>query len=74
MGRTDGGLSPLVSTTRQAGHMAKRKVGVEFSQSMLEPVRPGAASADRAKGVVLIDLESLQHFLIVHKTPLSLPK
>ncbi len=48
-----------MSTTRQAGHMAKRKVGVEFSQSMLEPVRPGAASADRAKGVVLIDLESL---------------
>jgi hypothetical protein len=34
------GIVPL--PTRQAGHMAKRRVGVEFSPSMLEPVRPGA--------------------------------
>jgi hypothetical protein len=28
--------------------MAKRRVGVEYSPSMLEPVRPGAVSPDRA--------------------------
>ena len=39
---------PLCLPTRQACHMAKRRVGVEYSPSMLEPVRPGAVSPDRA--------------------------
>jgi hypothetical protein len=32
----------------KADHVAKRRVGVEYSPSMLEPVRPGAVSPDRA--------------------------
>ena len=47
--------------------MAKRRVGVEYSPSTLEPVRPGAVSPER--GVVLADIHS--HLLIVNK-PLSL--
>jgi hypothetical protein len=51
--------------------MAKRRVGVEYSPSMLEPVRPGAVSPDRA-----LCLPTFSHFLIVNKTsslsPLSL--
>jgi hypothetical protein len=47
--------------------MAKRRVGVEYSPSMLEPVRLGAASRDRA-----LCLPTFSHFLIVNKTSLSL--
>ena len=47
--------------------MAKRRVGVEYSPSMLEPVRPGAVSPDRA-----LCLPTFSHFLIVNKTSLSL--
>jgi hypothetical protein len=43
-------------------HMAKRRVGLEYSPSMLEPVRPGAASPDKA-----LCLPTLSHFLIVNK-------
>ena len=47
--------------------MAKRRVGVEYSPSMLEPVRPGAVSPDRA-----LYLPTFSHFVIVNKTSLSL--
>jgi hypothetical protein len=53
--------------THQAGHKAKRREGVEYSPSMLEPVRPGAVSPDRA-----LCLPTFSHFLIVNKTSLSL--
>jgi len=47
--------------------MAKRRVGVEYSPSMLERVRPGAVLPDRA-----LCLPTFSHFLIVNKTSLSL--
>jgi hypothetical protein len=47
--------------------MAKRRVGVEYSPSMREPVRPGAVSPDRA-----LCLPTFCHFLIVNTTSLSL--
>jgi len=47
--------------------MAKRRVGVVHSPSMLEPVRPGALTPDRA-----FCLPTLSHYLIVNKTSLSL--
>jgi hypothetical protein len=47
--------------------MAKRRVGVEYSPSTLEPVRPGAVSPDRA-----LCLPTFSHFVIVNKTSLSL--
>jgi hypothetical protein len=61
--------SPLVFVypPAQAGHMAKRRVGVECSPSILEPVRPGAVSPDRA-----LCLPTFSHFVIVNKTSLSL--
>jgi hypothetical protein len=46
--------------------MAKRRVGVEYSPSMLEPVRPGGLSPDRA-----LCLPTFSHFVIVNKTSLS---
>jgi hypothetical protein len=46
--------------------MAKRRVGVEYSPSMLESVRPGAESPDRA-----LYLPTFSHFLVVNKTSLS---
>ena len=52
---------------RQACHMAKWRVGVEYSPPMLEPVRPGAVSPDRA-----LYLSTFSHFLIVNKPSLSL--
>ena len=42
--------------------MAKRRVGVEYSPSMLEPMRPGAVSPDRA-----LCLPTFSHFLFVNK-------
>jgi hypothetical protein len=39
---------PCVYPPAKAGHMAKRRVGVQYSPSMLEPVRPGAVSSNRA--------------------------
>jgi hypothetical protein len=47
--------------------MTKRRVGVEYSPSMLEPVRPGAMSPDRA-----LCLPTFISFVIVNKTSLSL--
>jgi hypothetical protein len=47
--------------------MAKRRVAVKYSPSMLEPVRPGAESPDRA-----LCLPTFSHFVIVNKTSLSL--
>jgi hypothetical protein len=47
--------------------MAKRRVGVEYSPSILEPVRPGAVSPDRA-----LCLPTFSHFVIVNKTSLYL--
>jgi hypothetical protein len=47
--------------------MAKRRVGVEYSPSLLEPVRPGAVSSDRA-----LYLPTFRRFVIVNKTSLSL--
>ena len=47
--------------------MAKRRVGVEYSPSMLEPVRPGAVSPDKA-----LYLPTFSHLVIVNTTPLSL--
>jgi hypothetical protein len=44
-----------------------RRVGVEYSPSMLEPVRPEAVSPDR-----VLCLTTFSHFLIVNKTSLSL--
>jgi len=58
---------PCVYPPAQAGHMAKRSVGVEYSPSILEPVRPGAVSPDRA-----LCLPTFSHFVIVNKTSLSL--
>ena len=58
---------PYVYPPAKAGHMAKRRVGVEYSPSMLEPVRPGAVSPDRA-----LYLPTFSHFVIVKKTSLSL--
>jgi hypothetical protein len=46
---------------------AKRRVGVEYSLSILEPVRPGAVSPHRA-----LFLPTFSHFVIVNKTSLSL--
>jgi len=40
---------------------------VEYSLSMLEPVRPGAVSPDRA-----LCLPTFSHFVIVNKTSLTL--
>jgi hypothetical protein len=48
--------------------MTKRRVGVEYSPSILEPVRPGAMSPDRA-----LCKSTFSHFVIVNKTSLSLP-
>jgi hypothetical protein len=45
---------------------AKRKVGVEYSQSMLEPARPGVLLPDWA-----LCLPTFSHFVIVNKTSLS---
>jgi hypothetical protein len=59
--RTDGG--PCVYPPAKAEHMAKRRVRVEYSLSMLEPVRPGAVLPDRA-----LCLPTFSHFLIVNKT------
>ena len=59
---------PCVYPPAEAGHMAKRRVGVKYSPSMLEPVRPGAASPDRA-----LCLLTFSHFVIVNKTSLSPP-
>jgi len=47
--------------------MDKRRVGIEYSPSILEPVRPGAVSPDRA-----LCLPTFSHFVIVNKTSLSL--
>jgi hypothetical protein len=47
--------------------MAKRRVGVEYSPSMLKHVRPGAVSPDRA-----LYLPTFSHFVTVYKTSLSL--
>jgi hypothetical protein len=41
--------------------------GIEYSPSILEPVRPGALSPDRA-----LCLPTFRHFVIVNKTSLSL--
>jgi hypothetical protein len=42
--------------------MDKRRVGVEYSPSILEPVRPGAVSPDRA-----LCLTIFSDFVIVNK-------
>jgi hypothetical protein len=55
-------ISDLPYPPAKAGHMAKRRVGVEHSPSMLEPVRPGAVSPDRA-----LYLPTFSHFVIVNK-------
>ena len=47
--------------------MADRRVWVEYSPSMMEPVRPGAVSPDRA-----LCLPTFSHFVTVNKTSLSL--
>jgi hypothetical protein len=47
--------------------MGKRRVRLEYSPSMLEPVCPGVVSPDRA-----LCSPTLSHFLIVNKTSLSL--
>jgi hypothetical protein len=70
LGDWDGPMAvraPLCLPSRQAGHVAKRRVGVEYSPSMLEPVRPGAVSPDRA-----LCLPTFSHLVIVNKL-LSLP-
>ena len=51
---------PCVYPPAKAGHKAKRREGVEYSPSMLEPVRPGAVTR---QGVVLTDLQSLRSLL-----------
>jgi hypothetical protein len=53
---------PCVYPPAKAGHIAKRRVGLEFSPSMLEPVRLGALSSDRA-----LCLPTFSHFVIVNK-------
>ena len=50
--------------------MTKRRVGLEFSPSMLEPVRPGAVLPDRA--LSLPTVPTFSHILIFNKTSLSL--
>ena len=70
LGDWDGPMAvraPLCLPSRQAGHVAKRRVGVEYSPSMLEPVRPGAVSPDRA-----MCLHTFSHFVIVNKYSISL--
>ena len=62
-------LSLSIYPPAKAGHMAKRRVGVEYSPSMLEPVHPGAVLPDRA-----LCLPTFTHFLIVNKTSLSLSR
>ena len=57
---------PCVYPPDKAGHMAKRRVGVEYSPSMLEPVRPGAVSPERA-----MCLPTFSHFVMVNKASLS---
>ncbi len=57
---------PCVYPPAEAGHMAKRRVGIGYSPSMLESVRPGAVSPDRA-----LCLPTSSHFLIVNKTSLT---
>jgi hypothetical protein len=47
--------------------MAKRRVVVEYSPSMLEPMRPGAVSPDRA-----LCLPTFSHCMIVNQTSRSL--
>jgi hypothetical protein len=47
--------------------MTKRRVGVEYSPSTLEPVHPGAVSPDMA-----LYLPTFSHFVLVNKTSLSL--
>ena len=47
--------------------MAKRRVGVEYSLSTLEPVRLEAVSPERA-----LYLPTFSHLVIVNTTPLSL--
>ena len=59
--------APCVYQPAQAGNMDKRRVGIEYSPSILEPVRPGAVSPDRA-----LCLPTFSHFVIVNKTSLSL--
>jgi len=49
--------------------MGKRRVGVEYSPSMLEPVRPGAVSPDRA-----LYFPTFSPFVIVNKISLSLSR
>jgi hypothetical protein len=58
---------PYIYPPAKEGHMTKRRVGVEYSPSMLEPVRPGAMSPDRA-----LCLPTFISFVIVNKTSLSL--
>ena len=57
---------PCVYPPAKAGHMAKRRIGVEYSPSMLESVHPGAVSPDRA-----LFLPTFSHLVIVNKTSLS---
>jgi hypothetical protein len=59
--------SDLPYSPAKAGHMAKRRVGVKYSPSMLEPVRPGAVLPDRA-----LCLPTISHFWIVNKISLAL--
>ena len=60
---------PCVYPPAKAGHMAmaQRRVGIEYSPSMLEPVRPEAVLPDRA-----LCLPTFSHLLIVNPTSLSL--
>jgi hypothetical protein len=51
----------------KACHVAKRRVGVQYSRSCDGPVRPEAVLPDRA-----LCLPTFSHFLIVNKTSLSL--
>jgi hypothetical protein len=58
---------PCAYLSAKAGHVAKRRVGVEYSPSMLKPVRPGAVSPDMA-----LCLSTFIHFAIVKKTSRAL--
>jgi hypothetical protein len=58
---------PCVYPTAKAGHRPKRRVGVEYSLSTLEPVRPEAVSPERA-----LYLPTFSHLVIINTTPLSL--
>ena len=62
LGHWDGPIGLIHLVPAQACHMAKRRVGVEYSQSLLEPVRPGAVLPDRA-----LYLPTFSHLLIVNK-------